>query len=163
MAYPTELATAIAVYAPLLITLMFAGDSIARELRPSDHGLEFQNLPPAGLNSYPPDMMTFFNGKHSTSPTTDFALPKAMNSSDSSPSSWWRSTGGGDSGGRDHVRDALMVGSFVCGITGGVLLLASGLLYLFKYRKQKLNKSSSASEHEDQNKLQLVPRNPWIH
>ncbi|KAI4297073.1 hypothetical protein L6164_036981 [Bauhinia variegata] len=146
--------------AAVMLVLVFAGESGARDLRPSDHGLEFQTAPLTGLN-HTQEMKSFFNGKN-LSPTSNVALPKAMNSSDSSPSSWWRTAGvggGGRNGGGDHVRNALVIASLVCGITGVILLVASGLLYVFKYRKQKSNESSS-DNNTNNSKLQLVVRNP---
>ncbi|KAI4306328.1 hypothetical protein L6164_029615 [Bauhinia variegata] len=136
-----------------IVVLTFSVESGARDLRPSDHGLEFQTLPPTELN-YPPEMKSFFNGKNSW-PTSDVALPRPANSSDSSPPSWWRTAGSGR--GEDHAKTVLMVASLVCGITGVIILVASGLLYLFKNRKHKLNESS---RDDDNNKLQLVVRNP---
>ena len=150
--------TGFVVYAPLLIGfILVVGESTARELRPSDHGLVFQISPPKGV-TYPPAMMSFFNGKHSTATSTDFGMPKALNSNESSQS-WW---GGDDGGGRrDHLRGALMVGSLVCGITGVILLVVSGLLYVFKYRKHKSKESSRDNENDNNhNKLELVLSNP---
>lgn len=147
----------ILTFTPVMIGFMLTGElTSARELRPSDHGLVFQNSPPS------PEMMSFFIGNNSSpgsSTSSGSALPKAMNSSDSSPSSWWRGTAGG--GGRDHVREALMVASLVCGITGVILLLvASAMLFLFKYRKRTLNQLSRDMDHINNNKLELVIRNP---
>ncbi|XP_054794665.1 uncharacterized protein LOC129300157 [Prosopis cineraria] len=161
MASPGEFLVVVA-YAPLaVIALMLTGESVARELRPSDHGLVFQDSPPSasgGVN-YPPEMMSFFNGQNSSSESSTssgMALPKAMNTSDSPSSSWWT----GDAGGgrhRDHVRDALIVASLVCGVTGVVILAASGLLYLLRYRKNKFSETTTCENNN--NKLELAIRN----
>ncbi|KHN06471.1 hypothetical protein glysoja_010815 [Glycine soja] len=80
---------------------------------------------------------------------------------------WWKPDGGHSGEG---VGKALTVASLVCGVAGAVLLVASGLIYLFKYRnrnrKQKLNAAfcgeneNQGGNDEDKNKLQLVVRNP---
>ncbi|KAK7359130.1 hypothetical protein VNO77_01077 [Canavalia gladiata] len=152
----------------VFLTLILAGDSSARELRPSDHGLIFQTLSPAGAHSSP-EMRSFFNSENSSptmSSSSDVALPRAMDSGQASPPSWWRPSGG--SGGGDRVGKALTVASLVCGVVGAVLLVASGLIYLFKQRnrQQKLNAAfcgdngNQNENDDDNNKLQLVVRNP---
>ncbi|KAK8618218.1 hypothetical protein V6N13_132219 [Hibiscus sabdariffa] len=112
----------------LLITTVIAvvliGESRGRELRPSDHGLEYQSLPPTGLKSA--EMKSFFGAtsKSSSKPST-VALPKAMNSNDTW---WWR--------GKSHLRlrQVLLLGSLICGVTGVALLVASGIIYVLKIR-----------------------------
>ncbi|XP_027348508.1 uncharacterized protein LOC113860082 [Abrus precatorius] len=152
----------------VFVVLILAGDSSARELRPSDHGLTFQTLSPAGAHSSP-EMRSFFNSANSSptmSSSSDVALPRAMDSGEASPPSWWRSGGGSD--GRDHVGKALTVASLVCGIAGAVLLVASGLIYALKYRNRKQNldaafcgeNGNEGENDDDNNKLQLVVRNP---
>ncbi|KAF9672670.1 hypothetical protein SADUNF_Sadunf11G0067300 [Salix dunnii] len=53
--------TATAFYMQLSIIMLITAiqHSKARELRPSDHGLEYQRLPPTGAK-LPPDMKHFF-------------------------------------------------------------------------------------------------------
>ncbi|KAE8695534.1 ferredoxin-NADP reductase family protein [Hibiscus syriacus] len=123
---PSFHATPIA--AAITIFILIIAESTARELRPSDHGLEYQSLPPTGLNS--PDAMSFFGttSNSSSSPST-VAFPKALNSSDDS--SW---LGGGNQRGSDHVRQVLLFGSLACGVTGLALLTVSALVYLIKIR-----------------------------
>ncbi|KAF2317894.1 hypothetical protein GH714_041214 [Hevea brasiliensis] len=76
-----------ASYMPLIIAIviMNVGDSRARELRPSYHGLDFQSTLPVGENQ-PPAMKEFFGASSSssspTSKSSNVALPKAMNSND---------------------------------------------------------------------------------
>ncbi|KAH7545493.1 hypothetical protein FEM48_Zijuj01G0099700 [Ziziphus jujuba var. spinosa] len=111
--------------------ISIAGESNGRELRPSDHGLDFQESTPSGEKESP-EMKSFFGGE-GVSPTTNVALPKALNST--APSWWSVGSDGGEK--RDRVRQVLLVGSLVCGVTGVALLVASGLLYIFKYKKQK--------------------------
>ncbi|KAK9286387.1 hypothetical protein L1049_014782 [Liquidambar formosana] len=67
----------IAVAYLLLIVVTFIGGAGGREIRPSEHRLEYQNGPQAGKKS--PGMMTFFKGTSSSA--LEVALPKAINSS----------------------------------------------------------------------------------
>ncbi|XP_021888467.1 uncharacterized protein LOC110807606 [Carica papaya] len=134
---------------PLIATVMMiviVTGSFARELRPSDHGLEYQGAPPEGLKS--PEMLSFFgtSSGSSTSETDDMALPRAMNSSSSHDSWWWgRGRRGGNGGENDRVRQVLVVTSLVCGVTGGILLGASALICLLRYQKEKPPSPSSLS------------------
>ncbi|KAB2089917.1 hypothetical protein ERO13_A03G081000v2 [Gossypium hirsutum] len=120
--------------------LIFLRESTARELRPSDHGLGYQSQPTVGLNSS--DTMSFFgatsNSCSSSTPST-MAFPKATTSNDTS---WWDA--GGNRRGSDHVRQVLLLGSLVCGVTGLALLAASALVYCIKIR-------SSPSTHSTNN------------
>lgn len=138
-----------AIIAFITITLLiFSTDSIARELRPSDHGLEYQSLPPTGLKSSP-GMMSFFGSSSSSTPNT-VALPKAMNSTDTS---WWAGGGSSNRRERDHVRHVLLLGSLVCGVTGVALLAASALIYVIKIRSSSSNNNNT----NNVNGLVLVP------
>ncbi|XP_027339313.1 proline-rich receptor-like protein kinase PERK7 [Abrus precatorius] len=151
-------------FATITIALLFAGSSAGRDLRPSEHGLVFQSSPPANSSV---EMRSFFNSNKGSS-STDSPL---RNITESLPPPWWRSSDGG--GGGSHLGGALMMASLVCGITGGVLLVASALLYLFKHRR-KHNQNDSFRAHSSNhtnnntinnrnynnnsaNKLQLVP------
>ena len=182
----------IAIYGPLILmtmTMMNADHSESHELRPSDHGLEYQTNTPSSSDSGkspPPEMMSFFGNSSSTS--SDVAMPKALNSNSNSSSSssspdddtsWWNNAGRGGGGkNKDHVRDVLLVGSIACGLTGVVLLVASALLYVFKFRKQRsppppsqqppppllaLPSSAALSCHDNDsgNKLQIVVRDSF--
>ena len=182
----------IAIYGPLILmtmTMMNADHSESHELRPSDHGLEYQTNTPSSSDSGkspPPEMMSFFGNSSSTS--SDVAMPKALNSNSNSSSSspdddtsWWNNAGRGGGGkSKDHVRDVLLVGSIACGLTGVVLLVASALLYVFKFRKQRsppppppsqqppppllaLPSSAALSCHDNDsgNKLQIVVRDSF--
>ncbi|KAI3439195.1 uncharacterized protein J3R85_005162 [Psidium guajava] len=141
----------------LILCVLFSTDftqSEARELRPSDHGLQYQDPPPAGAKPSP-GMASFF-GASPPSPSSSnsspsppgMALPNAMNSSNDP---WWRGggygggSGEGERGRRGHVRGALLVASIVCGITGVALLLASGLFFLFKFRKERSDAAAAAA------------------
>ncbi|KAK7332566.1 hypothetical protein VNO80_29319 [Phaseolus coccineus] len=148
----SELATAILI----TVALLLAGSSSAgRDLRPSDHGLLFQASPPANSS---PEMRSFFSTTKGSSDTP------VRNATESLPPQWWGVGGGG----RSHVGQALMTASLVCGITGGVLLVASALLYLFKYRKKPRqnepfhasnnnnNNCNNVSHNNSDKKLQLV-------
>ncbi|XWS11533.1 hypothetical protein CRYUN_Cryun37aG0006500 [Craigia yunnanensis] len=102
----------IRIAATITIIILIIRESTARELRPSDHGLEYQSLPPTGLKS--PGMMSFFGSTSNSSSSTPYtvALPKAINSNDTS---WWGA--GSKRRGSDHVRHVLLLGSLVCGVT----------------------------------------------
>lgn len=123
MASSTLMVVMVAFYVPLISIVIIGELSSARELRPSDHGLQsqgFQNLTPEES----PEMKEFFGA---SSPSTA-ALPKAMNSDDNTPWSIGRGNG------NDHVRHVLLVASLVCGVTGVTLLVASALIYLFRFQ-----------------------------
>lgn len=136
MAYSAEFGVAIAVFVIAMTTL----ESDGRELRPSDHGLVYSS--PA---SEPAEAKSFFagaGGGASPAVSGGVALPKAMNSNDTS---WLEGVKGGGGGGRrDHVRDVLVVVSLLCGITGVVLFVASAFVYLLRYRKRKSSASPSS-------------------
>lgn len=149
------LATAILI----AIALLLAGTSSSgRDLRPSEHGLVFQASPPANSS---PEMKSFFStSKGSSSSSSSNADAPLRNATESLPPPWWGVTGGG--GGRSHVGRALMTASLVCGITGGVLLVASALLYLFKHRRnphqnEPFRARNDGTVNNSANKLQLVP------
>ncbi|KAL5577392.1 hypothetical protein UlMin_019091 [Ulmus minor] len=139
MANPNPRAIAAAIV--VLITIIIAGESDGRELRPSDHGLDYQESPPPGEKS--PQMVTFFGGgggeKEGSSPSSNMPMPRAMNSNDTT---WWKAIGGRTGNGKDRVRQDLVVASLVCGITGVALLVVSGLLYIFKFKRQKSTSTS---------------------
>ncbi|XP_004504219.1 uncharacterized protein [Cicer arietinum] len=141
------------------LILILAGDTSARDLRPSDHGLVFQTLSPAGTHSSP-EMRSFFNGDNSSQPmssSSDVAVPKAITSRDSTPPPWLINSGDGG----DRVGKVLTVASIACGIAGAILILASGLIYVFKYRKQKQNAAfHGKNEFENDDNNQLVVRDP---
>ncbi|XVF23099.1 hypothetical protein REPUB_Repub13aG0008900 [Reevesia pubescens] len=123
-------AAAMTAYLPLITIIFIIRESTARELRPSDHGLEYQSLPPTGLKS--PGMMSFFgattskSSSSSSSTPSTVVLPKAINSNDTS---WWGSSSNNRRG-SDHVRHMLLLGSLVCGVTGVALLAASAFIYI---------------------------------
>ncbi|PIN07337.1 hypothetical protein CDL12_20106 [Handroanthus impetiginosus] len=113
------------------------GHSGGRDLRPSDHGLAYQedSLPPAQKGDAQ-EMRSFFG---STTPSSSSVqLPEAKNISDT----WWSAHAEGRSRdiGRDHVRLGLLVASAICGLTGIILLAVSGVVFLF--RLQKRNKEA---------------------
>ncbi|KAE8685628.1 ferredoxin-NADP reductase family protein [Hibiscus syriacus] len=124
---PSFHATLIA--AAITIFILLIGESTARELRPSDHGLEYQSLPPTGLNS--PDAMSFFGStSNSSSRPSTVAFPRALNSSNDG--SWLG--GGNRRRGSDRLRQVLLFGSLGCGVTGLALLTVSALVYFIKIR-----------------------------
>uniref|UniRef100_A0A6N2NAP6 Uncharacterized protein n=1 Tax=Salix viminalis TaxID=40686 RepID=A0A6N2NAP6_SALVM len=139
--------TAIYLQFSIMIIIMIiinTQDSKARELRPSDHGLGFQSMPPTAVK-FPPDMKQFFGASSAATSTSSsgVALPKAMNSNDTS---WWRTAGAGGGGG-DHVRHVLLVASLVCGVTGLGLLVTSALIFYFMRHKNQSSPSSTTDNN----------------
>ncbi|KAL5838933.1 hypothetical protein ACOSQ4_011541 [Xanthoceras sorbifolium] len=113
----------------MLIAITIVKSTKAREVRPSEHGLDYQSPPPLSETTSQ-GMESFFKGSMSPSSSENVALPRAMNSTDTS---WW--SGGG--GGSDRVRHVMLVASVVCGATGVSLLVASAFIYIFRYRTRK--------------------------
>ncbi|CAL5351374.1 unnamed protein product [Camellia sinensis] len=120
-----------------LIVICVIGRSDGRDLRPSEHGLAYQNNVTA-VGEKSPEMRSFFGGAMPTVPAASVPMPVAKNMSDAS---WWREVSGGGGGGgqRDHVRDALVVATVVCGATGVVLLVVAGLLFVVRYQRRRSN------------------------
>lgn len=88
-------------------------------------------------------------------------MPNAITTDDPTPRprSWSRDSG------EDGVANALKAASLACGIVGAFLILASSLIYVFKYRKRVQNEALHGNngeiENDDgNNKLQLVLRDP---
>ncbi|RDY12304.1 hypothetical protein CR513_02920, partial [Mucuna pruriens] len=144
MASLSGLATAILT----TIALLLAGDSTGRDLRPSEHGLVFQASPPVNSSA---EMRSFFSTSKGSSSSSDADAP-LRNATESLPPPWWRVNGAG--GRRSRLGRALTTASLVCGVTGGALLVASALLYLFKHRRKP---HQNAPYNNSANKLQLVP------
>jgi len=154
MAFSKEITKVTAIYMQLsiIMTITIIQHSKARELRPSDHGLAHQSLPPTGAK-FPPYMKEFFGAsnpatRNTMSPSTGFALPKVKNSSDTS---WWRTVGGGGGkgGGDDHVRHLLLVASLVCGVTGLGLLVSSAVICYCFIRHKNKHSSSAATDNNN--------------
>lgn len=138
--------TAVYMQLSIIAMIIIVQDSKARELRPSDHGLEYQSMAPTGVR-FPPDMKQFFGASSAATSTSSsgVALPKAMNSNDTS---WWRAAGGGGGGGGgDRVRHVLLVASLVCGVTGLALFVTSALIFYFMRHKNQSSPSSSTTNN----------------
>ncbi|KAK7246144.1 hypothetical protein RIF29_41004 [Crotalaria pallida] len=121
----------------IIITLTVTA---ARDLRPSNHGLIFQN---SSLTPANPPMKSFFNSSHTTtSSDSDMPFPNSASSTESLPPAWRRAGGGG---GR-HWGRVLIVASLVCGVTGVTLLVATGILYLFIRNKRKRRNNPTLNE-----------------
>ncbi|XP_010499587.1 PREDICTED: uncharacterized protein LOC104777080 [Camelina sativa] len=116
----------------------------ARELRPSDHGLEYYYEPTRESQS---EMTTFFgppspneltppttsSSSSSSPPSTSSILPSAVKSplTTTTTSSKVR-----DNDDDEHVMNhVLVVGSLVCGLSGVALMVASALIYFLGYPK----------------------------
>ncbi|KAL6561911.1 hypothetical protein OROGR_002918 [Orobanche gracilis] len=124
------------------LVALFGRPCSSRDLRPSDHGLAYQeDSSPAAPNGDGHGILSFFAA---ATPSSSVELPEAKNIT----STWWSARGvdgeARDSG-RDHVRLGLIIASGVCGLTGVVFLAVSGVVFLFRLRKQKLKADRSTS------------------
>ncbi|XP_010434135.1 PREDICTED: uncharacterized protein LOC104718152 isoform X2 [Camelina sativa] len=133
----------------ITLLFIFAGNSLAGELRPSDHGLQYQSSsPPTESNSPPDKMNSFFGDSHSSSssppPSHSQLLPKATAADGGDDDSWWRDGAGNR---RDHVmRHVFLAASIICGVSGVALLVVFTLVYFFRYRKH--NNSSDLPSYD---------------
>lgn len=107
----------------LLIFFILTVQSSGRDLRPSDHGLTFQNTS-AVTDS--PDATSFFGGTKSKVP-----LPEAKNLTDVT---WRRSDGVRRES--EGVNKAWLVASLVCGVTGIALLSAAAFIFVFRFQME---------------------------
>ncbi|XP_010460852.1 PREDICTED: uncharacterized protein LOC104741652 [Camelina sativa] len=115
----------------------------ARELRPSDHGLEYYYEPTGESQS---EMTTFFgppSPNELTPPTTSSSSSSSPPSSSSilpsavkSPLTTTKTSSKVRDNDDDHVMNhVLVVGSLVCGLSGVALMVASALIYFLGYPK----------------------------
>ncbi|XP_027085970.2 uncharacterized protein LOC113783182 [Coffea eugenioides] len=119
--------------------------SDGRYLRPSDHGLSYQDTAEPTKET-DPEMLSFFNNGKRVS------LPEAKNlttgagsaggfspGSDPAAAAWWRNREKKRSRDihKNHVREILLISSLVCGLGGVVLLVVSAFLFILRYRKQR--------------------------
>lgn len=109
-----------------------------RDLRPSDHGLEYlENSPPPAQNGEVEEMRSFFGATKAP-----VELPEAKNIGDT----WLSGNAGAGEAGGDHVRLVMLAASAVCGLTGVVLLAISGVVFLFRRRKgPEIERTSSTT------------------
>lgn len=99
----------------------------ARELRPSDHGLEYYYEP--GESSS--EMTSFFGPPSPNELTSTTSSSSTLPSAVKSPMT--TSSKGQDD---DHVmKHVLVVGSLVCALSGVALMVASALIWFFGYPK----------------------------
>ncbi|CAA7062372.1 unnamed protein product [Microthlaspi erraticum] len=117
----------------------------ARELRPSDHGLEYYYEP--GESSS--EMTSFFgppsSNELSTSTSSSSTLPNAVKSPMTTSSK------GRDDD--DHVMShVLVVGSLVCGLSGVALMIISALVYFLGYPKLQNSCVNCDQIHNDDTK-----------
>ncbi|GER24655.1 1-deoxy-D-xylulose 5-phosphate reductoisomerase [Striga asiatica] len=128
----------------VVVSLVALAAVLGRDLRPSDHGLAYQEASPLP----PPEdgdereMRSFFGG--TASPSVE--LPEAKNISDT----WWSERGGSGAGaardaGRDRVRLGLVVASGVCGLTGVLLMVVSGVVFMSRLHKKKVKAAGELS------------------
>ncbi|XP_042502009.1 uncharacterized protein LOC122079534 isoform X2 [Macadamia integrifolia] len=114
-------------FAIIVISMLLTVET--RYLRPSDHGIDYQNNT-TEVDS--PEMMSFFNGDSKE-------LPEAKNSSEPP----WRSIGTpatilrrDDGRGKDRVRETLLIASLACGTVGIAFMVAAAFLYMFQQRRR---------------------------
>lgn len=118
------------IFSVMIVLIVLEATTVnGRELRPSDHGLEYYYEP--GESS---EMSTFFGPPSSnemTSPSSPSGsiLPSAVKSPLKTTSSNGRDD---DDQVMNHV---LVVGSLVCGLSGVALMVASALIYFLGYPK----------------------------
>ncbi|CAI9782187.1 unnamed protein product [Fraxinus pennsylvanica] len=120
-----------------IVTIISQSDG--RELRPSVHGLVYQDSSPPVKANGTKEMLYFFGATKLSPP---IPLPEAKNFTD--PATWWSNHAVGRSRG-DHVKRSLLVASLICGLTGVVLLSVAGILFLLRLRKQKQQNSSPST------------------
>ncbi|KAI5671100.1 hypothetical protein M9H77_11464 [Catharanthus roseus] len=137
---------------------VFISQSDGRYLRPSDHGLAYQNTSNLAKEYMPAEMLSFFNGGNKTtsvqSPSTPLPEARNLSSSDPGAATWWSKNrkSRDEKNGKNQVRTVLLVTSLVCGLTGVLLLVVSAFVFIYRYRKQRLEaeiakqRSSSAPE-----------------
>ncbi|XP_055805087.1 uncharacterized protein LOC129873920 [Solanum dulcamara] len=120
----------------IIIVSIFSSKPHGRDLRPSEHGLP---------SSYPtekstdPQLHSFFAGSGDKTPSS---LPEARNLT------WWDNSGdqmSHEGNQKDHVREALLVSSLVCGAAGVVLLAVSAAVFVVRLRKRTSQREMSLS------------------
>lgn len=115
-------------------------NSHGRYLRPSDHGLSYQNASYSARKDIP-EMVSFFKGGRAaaTSFVPTSPLPEASRSSNNDPPAmWWRKKRKSrEDSGKNHVRQVLLLTSLLCGLTGVVLLVVSAFVFIYRYRNKK--------------------------
>ncbi|XP_051128393.1 uncharacterized protein LOC127249560 [Andrographis paniculata] len=128
----------------VVVFVLILGHSAGRDLRPSDHGLAYQeeSFPPTQNGDDDSQKMRSFFGAAAT-----VQLPEAKNIADALRSAGAERGGARDAGG-DHVRLGLVVASAVCGLTGVLLLAVSGVAFLIRRGKAEIPPSTSAPATE---------------
>ncbi|XP_047324741.1 uncharacterized protein LOC124928304 [Impatiens glandulifera] len=101
----------------LLLIISISRLSLGREIRPTEHGLGFQNSAVEDKDS--PEMRSFFGTK-----TAESVYPIPTH----------HGGGGGDSQSRLKREGLLFVATFLTGAAGAGMLIAAGLIFLFKRR-----------------------------
>lgn len=133
-------------YVVVLFAIVISVDNLrrasgGRDLRPSEHGLAYQDSSKPTKKQDVRDMLSFF-GRTPPPPQQQLELPEGKNVTDA----WWRDGSGSDSvtveasrdGEKDHlVKEVLLVASLVCGVTGAGLLAAAAFLVANRRRDQR--------------------------
>ena len=118
--------------AVLIFLFILSVQSAGRDLRPSDHGLTYQNT---STVTESPDATSFFEGTKSKVP-----LPEAKNLTDVT---WRRSDGARSGSGGGRVNTAWLVASLVCGVTGIALLSVAAFVFIFRFQMESKQSPSS--------------------
>lgn len=114
-------------------------NSHGRYLRPSDHGLAYQNTSYSPRKDVPKMVSFFKGGRAATSFVPTTPLPEASHSSNNDPTvMWWRKNRKSrEDSGKDHLRQVLLLTSLLCGLAGVVLLVVSAFVFIYRYRNRK--------------------------
>uniref|UniRef100_A0A7C9CPP7 Uncharacterized protein n=1 Tax=Opuntia streptacantha TaxID=393608 RepID=A0A7C9CPP7_OPUST len=142
-------AAAMVISFVVLVVIMSRAES--RDLRPSEHGLPFQNNFPARS----PEMVLFFGEE--VSPPAKRPPTIVGNSTSAVPDSWWKGSKGSE---EDRVRKALMVATVVCGGTGVVLLAAAAVLFAVHFRRQRAVSSTYSAPNNSNTSTAIVVAAP---
>lgn len=120
----------------------------ARELRPSDHGLEYNYE-----TSESSEMTSFFGPPSSNELTSTSSSSPSCSTLPSAAKSPLTSSKGRDDIDDDHVMNhVLFVGSLVCVLSGVVLMVASALIYFLGYPKIQNSSNNSDQIHNNATK-----------
>lgn len=134
-------------YVVVLFAIVISVDNLrhaagGRELRPSDHGLAYQDSSKPAKKQDVVDMLSFFG----RTPPPPLELPEGKNVT----GAWWSDTveaSPSRDGERKHhlMKEVLLVASLVCGVTGAGLLAAAAFLVASRRRDRRRETSISMS------------------
>lgn len=124
--------------------------STGRDLRPSEHGLDYQRNASSPTHQNGAHKMLSFFGSTST---PSVPLPEAQ--SLGGGNTWWsvRGNGGSRDLRRDHVWLWLLAAAAICGFAGVVLLVVAGVVYLRRRHQMRtaLHEENAGAERLSSN------------